>query len=55
MSWSSGVFVTWRWEMGQQPGQNVPEVGGLAKHARQGHNFGTGTFSQRNTPRLGTF
>lgn len=52
MSLSSGVPVTWHWEVGQQPGQNVPprHVGSPSKHAPQGHRFGTQTLSQLDTP-----
>lgn len=61
MSLSSGVFVTWLWEMGQQPGQTVPPSpsGQPCQHAHQdtasvqghfpnGTHLGSAPFAKRN-------
>ena len=61
MSLSSGVFVTWLWEMGQQPGQTVPPSpsGQPCQHAHQdtasvqghfpnGTRLGSAPFTKRN-------
>lgn len=58
LSWSYEFeqwgFVTWRWEMGQQPDRLCRRQVGSLPTCASGHNC-TGTLTQLNTPTLSTF